>query len=77
MRKIHLDRKHKRGCAYCLDLIPWEKKGNKVRLSKCPYDECPYHELDNVKTYDEYVDSVSDVPIAALMARLCSTRRNL
>lgn len=77
MRTVLLDRKHKRGCGYCLDFIPWEKIGNTRTKSKCPYDECPYHELDDVKTYEEYVDGVSDVPIAALMARLCSTRRNL
>lgn len=77
MRKIHLDRKHKRGCGYCLDLIPWEKIVNKARPSKCPYDECPYHELDDVNTYEEYVDSVSNMPLATLMAMLCGGRKNM
>lgn len=69
MRTIHIDRKKKRGCGYCLDFIPCEKMLGRKK-SKCPYDECPYHELDEVNTYDEYVDGVSDLPIATLMAQL-------
>lgn len=34
----------KRGCHYCADF-----------KRKCPYAECPYHELDEFKTYDEYL----------------------
>ena len=71
MRKIHLDRKRKRGCGYCLDFIPSGKVGKR---SKCPYDECPYHELDDVKTYDEYAESVSDTPIAEMIAWLLRRR---
>lgn len=71
MRRIKLDCKHKRGCGYCLEYIPSRKVGNTVTKSKCPHDVCPYHEMDNVKTYDEYAESVTDVPIAALIAKLC------
>lgn len=35
----------KRGCTYCADYID----------SKCIHKECPYHELDNVKSYEEYL----------------------
>jgi hypothetical protein len=28
--------------------------------SYCPYDECPYHELDNVTSYEEYLESQND-----------------
>lgn len=34
----------KRGCHYCADF-----------KRRCPHEVCPYHELDNVKTYDEYL----------------------
>lgn len=35
----------KRGCAYCTDFVNMA----------CPHEECPYHELDGFKTYDEYL----------------------
>lgn len=34
----------KRGCWYCTDF-----------KRKCPHAECPYHELDGFKTYEEYL----------------------
>lgn len=34
----------KRGCHYCADFN-----------RSCPHDKCPYHELDEFKTYDEYM----------------------
>ena len=45
MRTVSLEEKRQRGCAYCLDY----KRG-------CKYEECPYHELDDVKTYGEYLE---------------------
>lgn len=35
----------KRGCYYCADYIDRE----------CIHEKCPYHELDNVKSYNEYL----------------------
>lgn len=35
----------KRGCAYCTDFVNMA----------CKHEECPYHELDGFKTYDEYL----------------------
>ena len=34
----------KRGCHWCADF-----------KRKCQHEVCPYHELDDVKTYDEYL----------------------
>ena len=48
MRIISEKEWKQRGCAYCLD----HKK------KQCKHDECPYHELDNVETYEEYMDSI-------------------
>jgi hypothetical protein len=71
MRRIMLDCKHQRGCGYCADVIPYEDKGTWRTKSKCPYDECPYHELNSVKSYEEYIKEVSDVSIPRLINRLC------
>lgn len=37
-----------RGCEYCLD----------HQKHSCKHDECPYHELDNVETYEEYMQNM-------------------
>ena len=34
-----------RGCFYCLDFVDMA----------CKHKECPYHELDGFKTYEEYL----------------------
>ena len=47
MRLISKEEWKQRGCAYCLD----HKKHS------CKHDECPYRELDNVETYDEYLEN--------------------
>lgn len=72
MRKIGFSVKRKRGCGYCLDFIPAGKVGKR---SKCPHEECPYHEMDNSKTYDEYVESISDMPIEELVTLLLGTKQ--
>lgn len=41
--------KWKRGCVDCAD-----HKVINGRMA-CPYEECPYHELDNVDCYSEYL----------------------
>lgn len=75
MRKMNKALKRKRGCAYCTEMIPWMLQGRTRKGSKCPYDECPYHELDNTENYDEYADSISPLSIAALMAILCKPEK--
>ena len=46
----------KRGCDLCADHIKVKAKVNYEVLTRkvCPYDECPYRELDDVKKYSEY-----------------------
>lgn len=46
MRIVSLKEWSQRGCAYCLD-----RKGH-----SCKHNECPYHELDDVKNYGEYLE---------------------
>lgn len=50
MRVVGSAEKDKRGCLYCLD---WIKVGKK-RGVMCKHDECPYRELDDFETYEDY-----------------------
>ena len=54
VRILSEQEKIKRGCDDCAhvqnDII--NHKVKKV----CPYDECPYHELDEFDTYSEYLN---------------------
>lgn len=54
MRRIELEEKKQRGCGYCLHYRTGAGK------SYCPFDECPYHELDNVTSYEEYLESQNE-----------------
>lgn len=48
---------NKRGCYLCADVakIKFVRGGKYVVTAKaCPYDVCPYHELDDAKCYSEY-----------------------
>lgn len=60
-RVIHDTERIKRGCRYCADVV--EKK-------KCPYEECPYHELDDVKTYEEYLQKTDKSGLAKILELL-------
>lgn len=52
MKKIKAAEKRKRGCDYCADVIGrW----------KCPYEECPYKELDKYSTYGQYLKSKDSI----------------
>lgn len=44
MRVLSKDDRKKRGCRYCADR----------KSCWCKHDECPYHELDDVETYEDY-----------------------
>lgn len=57
MRSIVDCNQNKRGCYLCADVVKMKfmRNGKYVVTAKCcPYDKCPYHELDNVKSYSEY-----------------------
>ena len=50
------DRERKqRGCIYCLDVVTTGKTSSYYAGRYCPYDECPYRELDKHETYGEYM----------------------
>lgn len=50
-----------RGCNFCTDKR--KRKIDGVVKSYCPYDMCPYRELDGFKSYEDYYqNSVQDIP---------------
>ena len=55
MRALSNQERKKRGCNYCNDVDA--KKHGMVWKVECPFDECPYHALDNHKTYEEFMES--------------------
>lgn len=53
MRIIPYAEKVQRGCTYCAFVDKAEEYG--VIREACPYNECPYRELDGFATYNEYL----------------------
>lgn len=51
MRTVGLAEKKKRGCFYCLDYK--SRHGKRV----CIHEECPYHELDDFESYNDFIKS--------------------
>lgn len=69
MRIVHNKERYKRGCAYCADaLMIKDKKGQNRRA--CPYNECPYQELDEFKNYGEYLKAKGSDTMSAIMREL-------
>ena len=64
MRRLKKAEQDQRGCHYCYDVIPPKYK---FENRKCPNEECPYHELDNVKTYGEYLKKSGSLSITHLL----------
>ena len=62
MREVTEQDQEKRGCFYCMDMIRVKCKTEDGKYRKarreCPYDTCPYHELDDHGTYTGYLESV-------------------
>lgn len=52
MRTVGKAEKEKRGCLYCCDF-----KTVRRGVRKCKHDECPYHELDEFETYEDFFES--------------------
>jgi len=75
MREIDREEKVKRGCEYCKDITKKKKKKfygkaatpHLVIGEYCPYDECPYKELNNHDTYGEYLKNTE--PFQFIMPR--------
>ena len=49
----------KRGCHWCADF-----------KRTCPHEQCPYHELDDVKSYNEYLKKADKNELLKLLAAL-------
>ena len=61
MCRLSEEEKRKRGCIYCADIkkVKGYHVGQvyiKAHLT-CPYDICPYGELDNFNAYKDYLQS--------------------
>ena len=63
MRALGKAEKDKRGCLYCLEF-----KGSTNR-GRCEHDECPYRELDDYETYEDYFKSQS-TDLASLLEEI-------
>lgn len=53
----------KRGCHYCLDKV-WGK------YSLCPHAECPYHELDQHDTYQDFLKSTGRLSVVKILQEM-------
>lgn len=67
MRELNQREILKRGCIYCADK---QRVLGERRISQCPNDECPYRELDSVKTYGEYIQKTNTDGLAKALAEL-------
>lgn len=55
-----------RGCLYCAHMkLEYVGKGRK--RTHCPFRECPYHELDNVKRYTDYLKNTENGELIKLL----------
>lgn len=61
MRPLKLREIEQRGCRFCAD------RTSDNNYSHCPHEECPYHELDKVKDYKEYMKKRSEFSISELL----------
>jgi hypothetical protein len=65
VRRITHNEMSKRGCLYCADC-----ECGSGKHTECRYHKCPYHELDNVKTYGEYIQKSNKSGLARVLANL-------
>lgn len=60
MRALDKKEMTKRGCVYCMDVAKEcfpDTLHPKCKKWACPYEECPYHELDDFDSYSQYLKS--------------------
>ena len=55
VRMIPLYEKRQRGCQYC-ENVKETTRYDSIRTA-CPFEECPYRELDKHKSYESYLKS--------------------
>lgn len=70
MRLLQNKERTQRGCIYCTESTPQDTDEKQIRRKYCPHNKCPYHELDDVKSYTEYLKRISDVPLGTLLVCL-------
>lgn len=60
-RRLEQEEIRQRVCRYCLDkkMITISKGCNVIG---CSFKECPYHELDDISTYDEFLQKIDETP---------------
>ena len=57
VRLVSTPEKKQRGCVYCLDNVR-DANTRGIHVGRyCPYEKCPYRELDKYKTYEQYIRS--------------------
>lgn len=59
MRYLEKNEMHQRGCDLCTSLIRKHGiSGDNREVSKaCPYEICPYEEMDEFESYTNYMNS--------------------
>lgn len=63
MRIVKEDERKKRGCIYCLDYKTHHG------YKKCKHDKCPYRELDNYESYEDYFRSRPGISIEEILKK--------
>lgn len=64
MRNVRNAERVQRGCKWCEE---WESRGGR---NWCPYETCPYHELDKHKTYTDYLESIGGTSLSKILMNL-------
>ena len=70
MRPFTDKENRQRGCDFCADKMRMYDAKKRHNVNLCPHDKCPYHELDNVKTYGEYIQNTDKSGLARVLANL-------
>lgn len=71
MRFLRVAEVKQRGCKYCTHCKRTTGRRIKGELNiQCPFDECPYHELDKYKSYSQYLKSDESKIVFNIIPRL-------
>jgi hypothetical protein len=65
VRRLTYSEMSKRGCLYCADC-----ECGSGQHTECHHEKCPYHELDDVKNYGEYILKSNESGLARALANL-------
>lgn len=74
MRHVKNVERKQRGCEWCIDTVRTYKRirttgKTNIRMC-CIHEKCPYHELDNVKTYSEYLKEYGTDSVSKLLSAI-------